>query len=463
MKFCTESPSVITATVAFSFSQRFGAIASCDPNSITLMNSGLMPTQSKLMASALAAIILAATCGPTVSYGQTITAVPAPVFTLADALDLAGPASPTVDAADAGVRAASAARRVAALRPNPSLNTDIENVAGSRAYDAIDAPKQTVSLGLPVELGGKRSARIALADARGDRAQIERVAAGADLRVAVTQAYVEAVAADRRLSTARDQAAIAAEVVRAAHARVEAGRASPLEEQRAEVLQINANAAVDRARRFADLARANLTRRIGRSVAGALDQAWFDKVDSYSPARLDASNGIAVAAARADERSAEAQLRLARSQRIPDVTLSAGVRRLSISNSVAAVFGVSLPLPFFNSGASSVAQASAEREKAEAMRRAAELDSEQAIGQAQADVANAASAAMTAAGPSLAAAQEAARIARIGYREGKFGQLDLLEAERTLAETRSAAIDALAAYHNAQAQLDRLTASAPKD
>ena len=51
-------------------------------------------------------------------------------------------------------------------------------------------------------------------------------------------------------------------------------------------------------------------------------------------------------------------------------------------------------------------------------------------------------------------------IARIGYREGKFGQLDLLEAERTLGETRSAAIDALAAFHIAKAQLDRLTASA---
>ena len=64
-------------------------------------------------------------------------------------------------------------------------------------------------------------------------------------------------------------------------------------------------------------------------------------------------------------------------------------------------------------------------------------------------------------GPALAAAQEAARIARIGYREGKFGQLDLLDAERTLAETRLAAIDALAAYQNARAQLERLPAPAP--
>ena len=61
----------------------------------------------------------------------------------------------------------------------------------------------------------------------------------------------------------------------------------------------------------------------------------------------------------------------------------------------------------------------------------------------------------------LAAATESARIARIGYREGKFGQLDLLDAEGTLSETRTAAIDALAAYHDAQARRDRLTAATP--
>jgi cobalt-zinc-cadmium efflux system outer membrane protein len=91
------------------------------------------------------------------------------------------------------------------------------------------------------------------------------------------------------------------------------------------------------------------------------------------------------------------------------------------------------------------------------------LDAEQMIASAEADAANAATTARNATGPMLAAAQEAARIARIGYREGKFGQLDLLEAERTLAETRAATIDALAAYHDARARLERLTAPAPTD
>jgi cobalt-zinc-cadmium efflux system outer membrane protein len=107
--------------------------------------------------------------------------------------------------------------------------------------------------------------------------------------------------------------------------------------------------------------------------------------------------------------------------------------------------------------------AAAQRQQADAQRRLALLDAEQAIASARVEAANAATTARNANGPTLAAAQEAARIARIGYREGKFGQLDLLEAERTLAETRATAIDALASYHDAQARLERLTAPAPTD
>jgi cobalt-zinc-cadmium efflux system outer membrane protein len=394
--------------------------------------------------------------------GAQSPAPPGPVLTLDEALSLARANAPTLDAASAGVRAADAGRRGAALRPNPVVSTDIENIGGSAAYDLIEAPKQTVSVGLPVELGGKRSARIAVADVKRERADIDQISAVADFRLAITEAYTQAVAADRRLATAQEQARIAAETVRAAQVRVDAGKASPLERQRADVLKIAADAGVDKAQRLSALAHDNLGRRLGRPVVGPLDAAWFARIDTYGPARpLAGTSSLQVAGAAADRRAAEAQLRLARSQRIPDVTLSTGVRRLPVTNSVAAVFGVSVPLPLFNNGSAGVAEAEAERDRSEALRRAAVLDADQVIGQAEADLANAEASARTASGPALDAAQEAARIARIGYREGKFGQLDLLEAERSLSETRLAAIDALAAYHDAQARLERLATPAP--
>lgn len=382
-------------------------------------------------------------------------------LTLEQALDLAGANAPGIEAASAGLRAAEAQRRAAGLRPNPSVNVETENVIGTGPYSGLNSAETTVGMSLPLELGGKRSARIGVADAQTSRARLEAVVARAELRLRVTQAFAQAAAAERRVAVAREQRDIADEGLRAARVRVRAGRASPLEEQRADVQRINAETVLGQADRSAALARSNLARLIGRAP-GPVDLAWFARIHGLGPQLPRGAEGtLALALAEADVATADAQLRLARSQRVPDLTLSAGARRLEATNDVAAVFGLSIPLPVFNNGRANLDVARAQRDQAQALRRGALLDAQQSIASAETEVANAEASARTATGPALAGAQEAARIARIGYREGKFSQLDLLEAERTLAQTRAAAIDALAAYHDAQARLERLTARAP--
>ena len=412
----------------------------------------------------IAAVLAAAACAQP-AQAQTSpppAAEPAgEALTLDRALELAGATAPLIEAATAGVRAADAQRRAAGLRPNPSVNVEAENVIGTGPYSGLSSAETTVGMSLPLELGGKRSARIGVAEAQTARARLEVVTAQADLRLKVTQAFVAAAAAERRLGVARDQRDIANEGLRGARVRVRAGRASPLEEQRADVQRINGETALEQAERATTLARGNLAQLIGRDL-GQLDLPWFERTDGVGPKMPKSADGtLALALAQADIATADAQVRLARSQRVPDLTLSAGARRLEATNDVAAVFGVSIPLPLFNDGRASLDAARAQRDQAEALRRGAVFDAQQAMASAETEVANAEANARTAAGPALAAAKEAARIARIGYREGKFGQLDLLEAERTLAQTRGAAIDALAAYHDAQARLERLTARAP--
>lgn len=411
----------------------------------------------------VAAVLAAASCAGIAQAQEVSVGLAGSPLTLARALEMAGASAPSLDAASAERRSADAARTVAGLRPNPSITLEAENVAGSRLFRGVNSVEATTSLSLPVELGGKRAARIAVADAQSGRAAIQSAVAQADLRFAVTQAFVDATAAERRLATAREQRRIAGDAEHAASVRVRAGRASPIEEQRAGVARIQADAALERAARQIETARFVLAQRIGQAVTGPLDGGWFDGVVGRRGPMLamPSEDTLALAAARADVSTATARVTLARSQRVPDLTLSAGARRLEITNDTAAVFSLSFPLPVFNSGNAAVAQASAERQRVEARQRMTKLEVDQAIAEAQAEVANAATSAISASGPALAAAAEAARIARIGYREGKFGQLDLLDAERTLAATRSAAIDALAAYHIAQARLVRLTTPAP--
>jgi cobalt-zinc-cadmium efflux system outer membrane protein len=415
----------------------------------------------------LAAILVAASSASAAQAQEgPIPSAPSPSIGLSldEAVAAAGGSAPAVDAATASIRAAQAAQDVAGLRPNPSVQGQVENIVGSGSFRGVSSAETTVGVSIPIELGGKRSARVAVAGAQVSRAQLQAAIAAADIRVQVTQLYVEAVAAERRLATARDQARLAAEVLRGAGVRVRAGRASPLEQQRADVARINADANVERLMRLADAARINLARRIGRPIDGALDTGLLDRLPAATwglvePTRAEGT--LALAAADADLAIADAGIRLARANRVPDINVGPALRRLEATNDTAAVFSISIPIPVFNNGRAAVAQATAERSRAEAVRRVTALDVEQAITDAEAEAANAATSARAAAGPALAAAQEASRIARIGYREGKFGQLDLLDAERTLAETRVAAIDALASYQNARARLERLTAPAP--
>lgn len=158
------------------------------------------------------------------------------------------------------------------------MQTQVENIAGSGPYSGVGSAESTVSVAIPIELGGKRSARIAVANAQTNRALLVSAITQADIRLQVTQLYVEAVAAERRVETARDQSRIAGDAANAASVRVKAGRASPIEEQRANVAKINADAELIRTIRLAQASRANLARRIGQSVDGPLDTAWLERL-----------------------------------------------------------------------------------------------------------------------------------------------------------------------------------------
>ena len=374
-----------------------------------------------------------------------------------------GPAPlPSVAAATAGVGAATAARRVAGLRPNPELQAQVENIGGTGVYKGLRSSETTVGVSLPLELGGKRPARVALATARLTRAQVQSEIARADLRLRITQLYIEAAAAERRAEVLSEQAAIANNAFRVSSERVKAGDVGPIEQQRADVLRINAQVAAESAARQAQAARANLETLLSAPVTGPLDRAWFERIDGYGPPRpIEVEGTLALAAAEADVRTADAHLRVARSLRVPDLTVSTFARRLEATNDTAAVVGISIPIPFFNNGSAFVAQSRSEQTQAIALRNLAVIDTRQQIASAQTEVANAAATARAAGGPGLAAAQEAARIARIGWTQGKFDQIVLLDAERTLSQTRQTYVEALAAYHDAQARLDRLTTPAP--
>lgn len=379
-------------------------------------------------------------------------------LTLSEALARGQSQAPGLLGAQDGLRAAEAGAEMAGLRPNPTLTVEAENVLGSGRYAGFGGGDKTYTLSLPLELGGKREARMRVAEAERESAQVGVAATRAELVLSITRAFIGLAANQRRAEAALAGRDLAIQAAKAARERVESGKASPIEQRRGEVLQINAQVKADRAQRAVAAASVTLARLTGAEPPMIISAAWFDETgrahgteETSRPARL--------AAADAQVAAAQARLTAARSARVPDITVNAGMRRFGDSRDKAAVLAVSVPLPLLNTGTADVTRARAELDKAESERAAAVLDNAQVLADTRTEVADALAVAEAASGPALAAAAEAARIARIGYAEGKFSQLDLIDAERSLAETRETAVDALATLHDARARLARLQGS----
>jgi cobalt-zinc-cadmium efflux system outer membrane protein len=150
-----------------------------------------------------------------------------------------------------------------------------------------------------------------------------------------------------------------------------------------------------------------------------------------------------------------AQVEVARSKAVPDLTFSGGVRYLNEAQEGAFVLGFSLPLPVFDRNQGGIREAYAQLTKAELERRAAEVRVSTALSDAYQHLVSAANEVTTLYNEVLPAAAEAFQATQEGYRLGKFGLLDVLDVQRTFFETRSRYLEALATYHKAVAELER--------
>ncbi len=170
-----------------------------------------------------------------VALPPAVAAQDAEALTLERALALAGARS---NARAVGPRAdvetAEALVTQAGLRPNPEVSFEAENIAGTGPYSGTQSSEYTVSAGLPLELGGKRGARLDAARADLTVARLQEQLALADIGLLVRQRYVSAVAAQARAELAQGVFDRSRELARVAQVLVEAGREPPLRALRAE-------------------------------------------------------------------------------------------------------------------------------------------------------------------------------------------------------------------------------------
>ncbi|TPE60747.1 TolC family protein [Sandaracinobacter neustonicus] len=375
-------------------------------------------------------------------------------LTLADAVREARLRSPLGVETSARIEAEQGRLAQAKLRPNPELDISVENFAGSRDYSGTRSAETTGSLALPVELGGKRSARVGAAMAGVAMAEAEAGMALLDLDLAVREAHTLAAEAEAEALLAAEDAAIARELDEAVGKLVRAGREPPLRQVTAAAERAQAEAAVELASAERLGARERLAALIGR------DRADFE-VPPLAPAQKLETSGQKLAAgpdmtaAQVQVDLSRARLREAKSQAVPDVRFSLGARRLASDDATAMVAGVSIPFPLFNRNGGNIAAASAEVRGAQAAASRLERQANARLVAAEARVRGAWASFQTYDRVVVPGAAEALRIARLGYAAGRFPYSDLLMAQRGYAEARRARLSAARDAELASAERDR--------
>jgi cobalt-zinc-cadmium efflux system outer membrane protein len=381
---------------------------------------------------------------------------PAAPLTLPAALALAAGANPELSAARHEVRAVEGALLQAGLSPNPSL-------AMERVDTRRDTRETTLQLSQPLELGGKRAARVQAAERGRDSAAAELALKGAQVRADVIAAWFAVLAAQEQLRLTREAEELAQRAASATARRVVAGKVSPVEETRARVAAssvrleaMRADSALATARKRLAGLWGNTTPRFERAD-GALDAlpALPQLADMAAlQRRLAQSPAMTLARSQLGRSQALAQVELSR--RAPDLTLSVGGKRSEELGRTQAVFGVSVPLPFFDRNQGNVLESARRVDKArdELAATALRLDAE--LSQAREEYELARRQADALRDDILPGAQSAYDAASTGFDYGKFGFLDVLDAQRTLLQAKSQYLNTLAEAHRALAAIDRI-------
>tara|TARA_R110001599_G_scaffold64023_1_gene178314 strand:- start:11167 stop:12465 length:1299 start_codon:yes stop_codon:yes gene_type:complete len=374
-------------------------------------------------------------------------------LTLSAALELAYNANPEIAIARREVEAIEGTVQQAGLIPNPELATLVEDTQR-------DTRTTTVQINQVIELGGKRGARISAAERGRDFAFMELNAKQADIRAKVISAFYDVLVGQERYRLAEGSVELAKRATLIAARRVLSGKTSPVEETRARVAESGIRIELAQAANELESARRLLAATWGgvsyrfelvENTASDLPTLW--PLPELTQ-RLQQSPTLLRAKIEVERRKAMAEVE--RTRRIPDVTLSFGVKRDEQMGRNQAIVGLSIPIPVFDRNQGNVLESLRRTDKARDELVATEVNLNLELGQAHGRLSMARVEAQLIKTEILPGAQRNYEATTKGFELGKFSFLEVLDAQRTFFQAKSQYLRSLAETYRAATDIDRL-------
>ena len=380
------------------------------------------------------------------------TSASAQTYTLEEAVRTAVANSPQGEATAARLDGLNAARSAADTNPAPTIDGTVENI-GTPGFSQwqIDG-----TYNQRLERGGKRAARVGLAQGDIAVAEAEALMRRLDLASEVQALYVEAQAAALSLELARSRVEIAETLANEVQRRVDEARDPLFAGTRARTQLAEARVDLGLAEHAFEAALARLALLTGgdpRSIG--VVTSGFLEAEEIAITNADLTP-VDLAVFQARRERADANYRLQEANSRTDPTVFAGPRLFG-NGDVAVIAGFSLPLPNRALNRANIDRAAAEQRQVEADLAVERFQRRRQIALAAERVEEARHEAEAIQEQVVPGAEQTLREVRAGYNRGGFTFLDVSIAQTALHEARVRFVDALAEYHQAKVDYDRLT------
>jgi cobalt-zinc-cadmium efflux system outer membrane protein len=304
------------------------------------------------------------------SQSRTPTQIPKRAITISEALTIFLQQNLELVAARYDIDTADAEKLTARLRPNPQLNVGLTDLPLSLSGPLIQEQTYSYSISQTIELAGKRSKRIDVANANSELARGQFEMAVWQLTSDLKRRFYTVLLTESLLKLAKENEETFAETIKHTAELVQLGEIAGLDLTRLEVEKLKFDTDVANAEKDYDVALRDLRVMLGGDyraleieAAGTLDPEPYEFSlaelrDEALAARPD------LKAAKLTERAADASIRLQNAQRIPDLNLGGGVEQVPLGTSTF-IFGVGINLPVSDRNQGERAKALIEKQKAQ--------------------------------------------------------------------------------------------------
>lgn len=337
--------------------------------------------------------------------------------------------------------ALTAVKKQSGLMPNPEVETEIENILGGGEFSGVQGSEISVVLSQEFILGGKLEHRVRVADMDIRLAQWDYIEKKREIIAEIREVFISTLLKQKQIETKQNLIQLSEKFISDLEQQVKIGKTYPAEVMRAKLELSRQNMELQSFEAEIESDFLSLHLLLYDSTASytylsepenfSIELPEYDSLLSM----VDKHPNLARFSAESDKLKAEMDLQGAYS--IPNVTVSAGYKRMNDISANTFMLGASMPLPLFDKNEGAIEEAiirynqnrvDYDATRSRLLMRIKLLYQQYTILRQTAE---------TLKTVSIPQAEEMLSMVQEGYSTGRFTTLDVLDTQRTLFEIES--------------------------